>query len=335
MEKRDRVKYSERLTFWIILLSIVGLVLISLFPWISISEMDEVNEDLVFNLEMMKKSDNQAINDIASEIELINVLLWSLIILGLISLVGVTIHSSGKFLILGQVLLMIGCVMIISSIFILHVHLSVYTSIEEHLILSSVDLFPHIKYSFILLITSIFIFICSAVYVVLTIFHLVDTIKNMLKSKNEENLSLKNIEHKKPVNNEDERDLELEKMFSEKIKRMDDKNKEKAMINQNIDNINKPKGKTKSPFKNEKTTENEDKEQIKESKTDNKISENSDISSKEKDIDKIPSDLEDQPKGKLVTVKCPQCRYIFPIKKINKELKIECPKCGKKGNVKT
>lgn len=335
MEKRDIVKYSERLAFWIILLSIIGLVIISLFPWISISEMDEVNEDLVFNLEMMKKSDNQAINEIAIQIELINVLLWSLIILGLISLMGATIHSSGKISILGQVLLMVGCVMIISSIFTLHVHLSVYTSIEEHLILSSVDLFPHIKYSFILLITSIAIFICSAVYVVLIIFHLVNSIKNMLKPKNEEKLSPKNIEHKEPVTNVDERDLELEKKFSEKIKNMDKQNKEKRIINQNIDNLTNPKGKTKSPFKDEKTPENEVEKQIKESKPDNKISEKSDISPTKKDIEKIPSDLKDQQKGTPLTVKCPRCSYVFPLEKIQKEIKIECPKCGKTGTIKT
>jgi len=335
MERRDIVKYSERLTFWIIILSIVGLVFISIIPWISISEMDEVKEDLVFNLEMMKRSDNQAINDIASQIELINFLLWSLIILGLISLIGATIHSSGKFLIMGQVLLMVSCVMVISSIFTLHVHLSVYTSIEEHLIISSVDLIPHIKYSFILLIINIVIFICSAVYVVLMIFHLVDSIKKFLKSKKETNQIPNNIEHNEPVNVVDEKDLELNKVFSEKIKNMDDQNEQRSIINQNNDNSAKPKGNIKSPFKDKKTLENEAEEQIKDSKSNNIISEKSDIMPKEKDIDKIPSDLKIQQKGIPLTVRCPKCRYIFPIEKKRNEIKIECPKCGKTGTLKT
>ena len=335
MERRDLVKNSQRLTFWIILLSIVGLVLISLFPWISISEMDEVKEDLVFNLEMMKKSDNQAINDIARQIEIINVSLWSLIILGLISLIGATIHSSAKYLIMGQVLLMVGCVMIISSIFTLHVHLSVYTNIEEHLIISSMDLFPHIKYSFILLITSIVIFICSAVYVVLIIFNLVDTIKNILKSKIETSHIPDQIEHNEPVTNIDDKDVELKEIFREKIKNKNVQKKESRNINQNMDNINKSKGKTKSPFKDEKTHENKVEEQIIKSKQDNKISEKSDIIPKEKHIDKIPSNLENPLKGIPLTVKCPRCRYVFPIEKTKKEIKIECPKCGKTGTLKT
>jgi len=333
MERRDIIKHSERLTFWVIILSIVGLVLISLLPWISVTESDGINDNLIFNLEMMSKSNNLAIKNIANQLNLVNVLLWTLIILGIVSLIGATIYSSGKYSLLGQILLMVGCVMIVSGIFVLHVQLSIYNIIEKNLIITSADVFPHIKYSFILLLISIIIFIFSAVYVVLIILHLAERIKELIKESKENNNIIYHTEKLSIEPEKEEDGSEIEKLLSEKLKNKK-KQEDKTTINEQ-ENNNKIEGTFKSPFKDEKTPQTKMEELKKEGKIEHKTLEKPDISPKEKDIEKIPSDLKNEQKGIPITVRCPQCKYVFPIEKKRNEIKIECPKCGKTGTIKS
>ena len=329
MEKREIIKHSERLAFWVIILSIVSLVLISLLPWVSITETDAVEDELVFNFEMMSKSNNLALQDLATQLNLVNDMLWTLIILGLVALVGATILSSGKYVFFGQVLMMVGCVTIISSILILNIQLSFYQTIEENFIISSAEIFPHIKYSFIPLIFSIIVFILSAVYVVLIVLHLVDKIKNIIKKSKQSNNINPNIEKLSLEPKKDEGDSEIEKMFAEKFHKNINEEEQEETIEQEKDI--KPDEKPKSPFKEEKVPENK----IQENKTEEKIQEKSDISPTDKEIEKIPSDLKDQKKGIPLTVRCPQCKYVFPTEKKGNEIKIECPKCGKTGTIKS
>jgi hypothetical protein len=335
MDKREILKHSERLTFWIIILSIVSLVLISLLPWISITESNNVKDDLFFNYEMMTKSDNPAINKISDQLDVISLLLWSLIIIGLIVLIGVAIHLSGKYYPIGHILLMIGCVLIVSSILILNVQLIIYKSIEDNLIISSAEIFPHFKYSFIFFIISIITFICCAVYFVLIILYLVQKIKNIVKEKKKKDNIILDVENISSEPKKENDDLEIEKLLSEKLKNNKKQDDEINIKNQVKEDQIKKEEKPKSPFKDEKTTIDKKEENTKGKKTDKKTTEKSDISPTDKDIEKIPSDLKDQQKGIPLTVKCPQCKYVFPIEKKGKEIQIECPKCGKTGTIKS
>ena len=83
--KKETIISSKKLTIWIINLSILGLVLTSFFPLISVPENDAVKEELYFDYKMMKNSDNVEIYSLVDEVNLINLLLWAVIIMGLIS----------------------------------------------------------------------------------------------------------------------------------------------------------------------------------------------------------------------------------------------------------
>ena len=97
MKKGETANKAKNLTISIIVFSIIGLILMSVLPWISVTERDSVQEDLHFNFEMMKKSTNEQISNLAGDINLINISFWALLILGLLSFLGATIHASGKF----------------------------------------------------------------------------------------------------------------------------------------------------------------------------------------------------------------------------------------------
>ena len=88
--KKKTITKAKKYTIWILNFSILGLVLTSLFPLISVPEDDAVKENLYFNFEMMKKSDNYEIYSLVDNVNTINLLFWAIIILGLISYFCIT-----------------------------------------------------------------------------------------------------------------------------------------------------------------------------------------------------------------------------------------------------
>ena len=73
MKKGETASKAINLTISIIVFSIIGLILMSVLPWISVTERDSVKEDLHFNFEMMKKSTNEQISNLTGDINLINI----------------------------------------------------------------------------------------------------------------------------------------------------------------------------------------------------------------------------------------------------------------------
>ena len=86
--KNDFVKKIKRYPIIIIFLSIICLFLISFIPWITIAENDRIKEDLHFSYEMMKNSDNAQINDLADNLNHINILFFAMLILLLFFLIA-------------------------------------------------------------------------------------------------------------------------------------------------------------------------------------------------------------------------------------------------------
>ena len=129
MKKGEMAKKAKKYTIWIVALSITGLVLLSFIPWISSAEHELVKEELYFNFDMMKNSDNQQIRDLGGSLNLINILLWALVILGLLSFLGVTIHASGKFSPVGLIMLLVGCTTLLCSFFVVYFQFNILRSI--------------------------------------------------------------------------------------------------------------------------------------------------------------------------------------------------------------
>jgi len=185
MRKGEMAKKAERLTILIILLSIVSLILLSLLPWISVAENDSVKEDLHFNVEMIEESNNEQIRDLANNLNLINISFWTLLIFGLFSFMGATIHASGKFSIIGYVMLLIGCATLILSILILDLQIVLLGDIEKIDLVSASTVFTPFNYAYILLAPSFLILIFSISYTWNMFSHSIQKFKDSKKEKKE------------------------------------------------------------------------------------------------------------------------------------------------------
>lgn len=164
MKRMEIIKKAKRLNILIIILSIVSLSLISLLPWISVHEEDLVKGDLYFNFDMMSKSNNKQIRDLASDLNLINILLWALIVLGMLSIIGTIIHGSGKSSAKGYIFLVLGVITLIFSILVLVLQLIFINTIGKIDNISASVIFPHMNYAYIPLLFDILLLVTSIKY---------------------------------------------------------------------------------------------------------------------------------------------------------------------------
>lgn len=167
MKKIGREKIARKvvkIAILIVILSIICQIFVSLFPWISISENDYVKEDLHFNFEMIIKSNDEQISNLAGDLNLIILSFWSLIILGLLSFLGAIIHISKKISTVGYILLSIGFATLIFSIIAIYFQFIVIGKIEDIDTINASAISPFFKYYYILLIYSFIIFILSVLY---------------------------------------------------------------------------------------------------------------------------------------------------------------------------
>ena len=316
MRNQEIAKKAKGLTIWIVVSSIIGLTLISFLPWISVEEKGSVKEDLHFNYEMMKTSSNWQIRDLASDLNLINISFWALIILSLLSFIGATIYAYGKLLPAGQILLITGGATLICSILVIDLQLIILGNIEKMNTISASAIFPSMNYTYILLIPSIIILLCSELYTWSIFSYSIQKFKSSKKAEKDEEEEKKKSKKpskkknetvaKKPVKKEksasdkkpvkpkiDEKRVEMEQWLKGEIKNME----EQAV---------KEKTPLKQPFPEETSDEKEE----------------------------IPSQIKDEPVKKKFKVRCPQCKYIFDIEKGEGATKTKCPKCSKEGFVK-
>lgn len=330
MKKGEKVKKAKRLTIWIVVLSITGLFFISFLPWISVGENGSVKEDLYFNFEMMKNSSNEQIRDLASYLNLIEISLWALIILGLISFIGAIIHVSGKFSPVGLILLMIGCITLLCGIFVVYRQLIILKTLEEIDNISASAIFSSIKFTYIPLIPSVLTLICSALYVWIVVSHSIEKFKSLKKAKKDKNEEIKAKEPikeknetiaKKPPEKEitlsepkiDEKHVEMEQWLADQIHDIE-KQKEQKEIETPKQSLSEEKSRF-GPFSPEKTKKK------------------SEVISKE-EKEEIALHIEEKPAKKTFSVRCPQCKHIFTAEKGDEITKIKCPKCGKEGVIK-
>lgn len=218
MKKGVMAKKAERLTLSIIAISIIAIFLLSILPWISVEESDYVREDLHFNLDMMKKSDNNQIVELANDINFINICLWFLIILGLLSFLGSTIHASGKITLVAHILLFIGCATLIFSILIINFQIDILGKIESAPAITASTIFSPFNYSYIILGASFLLLIFSTAYVWNMSMHSIQKIKDLIKDKKNDKAIKK--ERKKLIMRKKEEKPPVEK---EKIKIKEDK----------------------------------------------------------------------------------------------------------------
>jgi hypothetical protein len=212
MKKSGREKIARKvvkITILVVILSITCLIFVSLFPWISITENDYVKEDLYFNFQMMKKSNDDDINNLYNDINIINLSFWTLIILGFLSFLGATIHISKKIPKFGYILLSIGCANLIFSILIIYFQVVIIRKIENIDTISTAAISPFFEYYYILILFSIVVFILSAFYSKVVISHAVQNFLDLREEKKNKKVKKKTLlqknikpEPKLQINNE-------------------------------------------------------------------------------------------------------------------------------------
>lgn len=361
MKKVGMAKKAERLTIWIVFLSIIGLIFMSFLPWISTAENDAVKGDLYFSFEMMKKSDNKQISDLADDLNLINISFWALLILGLLSFIGATIHASGKFSVVGHVILMIGCVTLTFSILAIGLQLMILENIGDMDIISASAIYPPMNYAYILLIPSFLIFICSVLYTWSTFSHSIQKLKDSKKAKKDKKEEKKTIEKpvkkksktkvKEPPKKEkpalepeiDEKRVEMEQWSTGQVQDMKKEAVEEKHPEPEKEEIITPK----QPFEKEKTSEEPDREPYvfpsEKTKEKTEVTDemrasqsfeealSSAIQKKQTEEEAEKSKEKEEPAEKEISVRCPQCKHIFTVEKDEGITKIKCPECGKEG----
>lgn len=189
--KKKTIITGKKLTIWILNFSILGLIFTSFFPLISAPENDAVKEELYFDFEMMKDSNNYEIYSLVSDVNFINLLFWSIICLGLISIFCIIYLTFLTRWYLG----LLTIVSIAISIFSFLLVISQYNFIKdvanmETITLSTVSY--TITYVHIIFLFSIVLLIFSILY---SLYVILDLGRQILASKSKKHL-LKNKEDK-------------------------------------------------------------------------------------------------------------------------------------------
>jgi len=161
--KKKTITKAKKYTIWILNFSILGLVLTSLFPLISVPEDDAVKENLYFNFEMMKKSDNYEIYSLVDNVNTINLLFWAIIFLGLISYFCITYLTFLTRWYL-SILTIISTAIFIFSVLLVIFQNNFMKTVANNDFINLSLIFNTITYVHIIFLFIIFILICSIFY---------------------------------------------------------------------------------------------------------------------------------------------------------------------------
>ena len=353
----------KRTTLFLLLLSILTLMLISFLPLVIIENVDEEGNSVFLNFESMKISDRTEIQKPLANINLINICLWTLIIVNLLSLFGVIVILSQRYNIISNLLLIPGCASIILSIFCFYTYFSFILNVSEIENISLAYIVENLNFSYIILILSFLIILGSISYIVGILpyfFKLIKTRRQAqkpIKSKKEKSKKIKpenEFENKKQVVKEwdlkekeeikptvaiesKKTETDIPESKETPVEEAPKNEKPETPPDSEIHNEKKSldfEGK-KSPFSEsyeDKEIQPDTSEEIKPSDTFEKALYSA-IDKKRKNGDIEPKkELKDKKELKKYSVKCPECNFVFNAEKEESGItKIKCPRCGKEG----
>ncbi|UCH71850.1 MAG: hypothetical protein JSW62_05500, partial [Thermoplasmatales archaeon] len=293
------------------------------------------------------------------ELELINLFFWIIIIICLISIIGTELYVSGNFSYLGRMMMLAGCVTIIFNILVIYLHLNFIISTENisNLSAASINNLP-IRYAYFPLIIAII----SSIYSISCFWSVISLSmkssrkivkKHIWKRKHlDESEKSKDLEKKfqpekeqialdeiSPVNLVEGKKEEIEQWLNEEIQHMKKSTEpEKKLIMKQEEpskieyiQTTKPEEPTADPFSSKNSFK--DKKECYEKPVSKELS-SEDISTTPSFEEALSYAIEKRQKYREsdeVSVRCPQCEYIFNMGKEVEEAKIKCPKCGKEG----
>ena len=351
----------RKITGLIALLSIIGLTLIALLPWISVTESSDSGEIVTtYNFAMMEKSDNQQIKAIVEDLEPIMSFHWVVIIFGIVSFVGIMLYVSEKYSLLAQLLIILGCATIIFNLLIVILLWNWMRNVENMYSFSATVISSTgVSYAHLPLIISAVSVIGSVFYTIFVAHFSIKRFIGFFKHKNgsdkqfDQRLTIKQTPDRETYSMGRETKVLEKPMIDKKSKYFDKKiGYEKTSATVVISESDKEKHEEpekplahKQPFPADKPVSEEqpsepvqsetlEEPETKEPPTSPKLEQalTSAIKKRQPDIQK--EEEERQPEKKKISVRCPECENIFTVEKTGDVLKIKCPKCGKEGVIK-
>jgi hypothetical protein len=157
------VKKARNTIGWIVLSSILGLILLSFLPMVTVNDTN-LSESVTYNMALMEKNSSQTGN-LRRGLQTITIFFWIIVIISLLSFIGIINQLSKKFLSLGQIFLLMGCGTTIFSVLVVIYHFILMGNVDglENMSLTFIGPLP-IKYIYIPLVMGIVSLGCSGVY---------------------------------------------------------------------------------------------------------------------------------------------------------------------------
>ncbi len=378
-------KKARNIIGWIVLSSILGLILLSFLPMVTVNN-TSTSESVTYNMALMEKNSSQTGN-LRRGLQTIIIFFWIIIIISLLSFIGIINQLSEKFLSLGKIFLLMGCGTTIFSVLVVIYHFIFMGNVDglENMSLTFIGPLP-IKYIHIPLVMGIASLSCSGIY---TWSIGTAAIKYFIAEKKSKEPKPKKEKLKKKTTKKEEKQTpavktpatiasfknrdeieewlkgeisQIEKTKDEIVEPVDKPEKEEIPLEPESSievtvETEKTEGKpTIAPFskkeplitKEEETFEKDKQEEPKSSgevpispsfeKALSSAIEKRQATKKKQNITEKEEETPKEevvPKEKIVlrklTVRCPQCKNVFKVKKEGKTTTIKCPHCGKEG----
>lgn len=325
---------ARKLLTLIVVSSIIGLTLISLLPWISVTEVTSSGETVaIYDISIMQQSTNEQIQDIAGNIELTMMVFWVIIIFSVIAFVGIAILASEKHTSLAQLIMMVGCATAVFSIVVVFLQWSSINSIEGMDGISTIKIIGQlpIKYAYLPLAIGGLSLLGSILYTVSFVTFWLQRLTGSIKKHH-----ATTTQPDKP---------KKKRLFSKKEKKTKEKEapeevKEGLPMSSPYSGTSVEATKMSVHDTGAEPEQPQPVELEKPEKPTQPVEPPVDLSTPEEIPIQpeltIEQSLEEkkEPAKKEITVRCPQCKHTFTVEKGEGKTKIQCPKCGKVGIIK-
>jgi hypothetical protein len=337
-------------------------------PMVYISNQNNPENSVYYNLQNMEYSNNENILKVSEHLELINVLLWAIIVISILSFFGRMLKLSKKLKLLGDLFLVCGCsitFLSILSFYYYHALLNIVAANENLSIAYLSDKVQYFSYPYIILLFLVLLMVSCFYYFFVVLIFFTKKIKNKKeKSVDKEKPSEESQWAKKRESTEEWKPDEIEKI--DDLKEDAKKDEKPEFITSREEKREKPVLELKfdeeakaSPFSDETEAElskpdiEDDalEEDPKFSETFEKalysaIEKHSPLSKDQKktkgkktkgkkDVKNKKEEKKSDVASSEFNVKCPQCTHVFKAQKnVEGITKIKCPECGKEGVIK-
>ena len=160
-----KIKKQVRFSIIVIIFGLALFLSTIYLPWISYRVEGDGPGEFHLNYEMMRWSDDYDIFSIASKLNSINILIFFIIIMGLLSLLSVSYHVASKISRIGFYLMFTSNILITAvSILIVYQYFSVIFYITNVKMITLSSPFSYFSYSFIPLVGSVVLSVISGLY---------------------------------------------------------------------------------------------------------------------------------------------------------------------------